>query len=266
MGVGVSETTGYDDMYVYEVPYPSVRTSPGPGDAVGSAVGQRRDGDSTSSFGTWETDSGGGAQTRRWSKRIVLHSEKQGQRERCKGTRSGLWESWGLREERRKFGERTDRFLDKYDVDFKSSANLGPTASNPKAQKTVCRGLVGRWLPHTVNEAGKNVVVGYKSSAAHTYICKCNQARHAMELGQHRNFEMDGWMLTRGHATDRSNQKVQAPDGDDGWVEVSKAYAARYDAPASANHAYFLTHLGTVTRVSNVTIMENKVYRSITGR
>ncbi|EYB22278.1 hypothetical protein FG05_35047 [Fusarium graminearum] len=25
MGVGVSETTGYDDMYVYEVPYPSVR-------------------------------------------------------------------------------------------------------------------------------------------------------------------------------------------------------------------------------------------------
>ncbi|KAG8674029.1 hypothetical protein FPOAC1_007348 [Fusarium poae] len=77
------------------------------------------------------------------TKRIVLHSEKQGQRERCKGTLSGLWESWGLREEWRKIGERTDRFLGKYDVDFKSSANLGPTASNPKAQKTVCWGWAG---------------------------------------------------------------------------------------------------------------------------
>ena len=52
-------------------------------------------------------------------------------------------ESWRLREERRKFGERTDRFLGRYDVDSKSSAILGPTASNLKAQKTVCRGWAG---------------------------------------------------------------------------------------------------------------------------
>jgi hypothetical protein len=52
-------------------------------------------------------------------------------------------ESWRLREERRKFGERTDRFLGRYDVDSKSSAILGPTASNLKAQKTVCRGVGG---------------------------------------------------------------------------------------------------------------------------
>lgn len=53
-------------------------------------------------------------------------------------------ESWRLREERRKFGERTDRFLGRYDVDSKSSAILGPTASNLKAQKTVCRGWAGQ--------------------------------------------------------------------------------------------------------------------------
>lgn len=40
-----------------------------------------------------------------------------------------------MREERRKIGERTDRFLGKYDVDSKSSANLGPTASSSRHKR-----------------------------------------------------------------------------------------------------------------------------------
>lgn len=75
MGVGVSGTTGYDDMYevlrtvskmggLRETGECRVKSSPAsqPQAPAGSAVGQRRDGDSTSSRSLETGD--GGAQTR----------------------------------------------------------------------------------------------------------------------------------------------------------------------------------------------------------
>lgn len=94
------------------------------------------------SLGTWEMDNGGGHRHNGGSERTFEGWDRMvGMAEKKRDALET--ESWKLREERRKFGERTDRFLGRYDVDSKSSAILGPTASNLKAQKTVCRGVGG---------------------------------------------------------------------------------------------------------------------------
>ncbi|EKJ79360.1 hypothetical protein FPSE_00500 [Fusarium pseudograminearum CS3096] len=61
--------------------------------------------------------------------------------------------------------------------------------------------------------------------------------------------DMDGWTLTSGHATDRANQKVQAPDG---WRAGDMA-----DVKSCSS-----TRSGTVKRVSNVAVGQTRVWIS----